>query len=357
MINDNTRSNLKANSEFRDNVFTFLDQFKRTIVDVERLDRRTAEQIYDAMKAVSELAELYNLIIRYLAKRNGQTLQTQSLEKFAGSFEAKARGIASVVRGTRLEWEKAAKYLDKGKFIGIDLDKKNDPDMRVHSPYSNDKAKVIEFKSTSGTEETINNNIKSQLNSAILQLCKRSVDYNGISFAHRKLSAVVEINYIQDMLQNMIINYGAFEQNSIYDYFSDIIKSSWKRGQIGRKQIFPMVETNKLGWNRNYPPEIVQTKDNPSQFFDRNWDSMFQINFVFKPFLKIKVDIEVNGDLITCSSFGREAKFLVYFFEDNGIKTISLHRTMMIKSSIELNGPFFYNLYNSRDEIPLRTFP
>ncbi|WP_172428612.1 hypothetical protein [Azospirillum brasilense] len=353
MISSDDFSRLKENSEFRDDLFSFLDQFKRTIISVEQLDRNTAEQIYDAMKAVAELAELYNLIAQHLAKSNGQILQTQSLEKFAGSFEAKARGIASVVRGTRLEWQKTAQNLNKGRFIGIDLDKDNDPDMRVHYPNSNDKAKVIEFKSTSGTENTINENIKSQLNSAIFQLCKRSVDYNGVQFVHRKLNAVVEINYSQDMLKNMIMNNGAFGQDNIYDYFSNIISSSWSRGKIGKEEIFPMVENNKLGWKRNVPPKIVQLPDHPAQFIDATWGSMFQIDFTFKPYLKVRVN---RGEMIW-NSFGREAKFLVYFCDDNGTKTIALHRVMMMKSSFELNGQLYYNLYDSGREMSLRTFP
>ena len=87
MINSDNLSNLKGNSEFRDNLFSFLDQFKRTIVSVEEFDRRTAEQIYDAMRAVSELAELYNLIAQQLVNEDARSLQIQSLGKFLNSFE------------------------------------------------------------------------------------------------------------------------------------------------------------------------------------------------------------------------------------------------------------------------------
>ncbi len=356
MINSDNLSNLKGNSEFRDNLFSFLDQFKRTIVSVEEFDRRTAEQIYDAMRAVSELAELYNLIAQQLVNEDAQSLQIQSLGKFLNSFEVKARSIASIVRGTRLEWEKAEKYLTKGKFIGIDLDKDKDPDMRVHSPNSTEKAKVIEFKSTSGTEETIKNNIKNQLTSAIFQLCKRSVDYEEMQFSHRKLNAVVEINYNQDLLQNKINEFGAFDQSYLFEYFSEIIKSSWSRGKIGKSQIFSMVEINKLGWNRENLPEIAQLEAHPSQFFDKKWASMFQINFILKPFLKVKVKYIKNGDVVIDNSFGKEVKFLVYFIENKGVKTVSLHRVMMMKSIFELNGSPVYNLYNSGHEMPLRIF-
>lgn len=297
-------------------------------------------------------------------------LKAQSFDEFANSFGVKARTISSIVRGTRLEWEKTEKYLRKGKIIGIDLNKDKDPDLRAITLGPAPKTKVTEFKSTSGTTETIKENITKQLTSAIKQLCKRKIDYYENKFDNGKLSAVVEINYDEKVLQSGIDEHRDFSMRKIYDEYANIIDRSWNRGEIKDEIINEMVEANRLGWNRYAPPEIEQIKGKPSQFSDKKWSSMFQINFAFKPFRKVKTEPAVNAarisltnpniminemDIISKHVFARELKFLVYFITDNNVKSIKLYMKMMMKSTPSLDGYTDYRLYDAKADKCLRT--
>ncbi|MBB3266832.1 hypothetical protein FHW79_004479 [Azospirillum sp. OGB3] len=343
---------MKSHSQFQDDVYSFLEQFVRTIESVRGKDPEVAEQLYDVMKAAAGMAESYDFIADFIAAESGQIAQIDRLAAFRNSFEKKARGVASNVRGTQLEWFQAAKNLSEGKTIAIDLDKVLDPDMRIEYESSTGKAKVIEFKSTAGTAGTIDENTKSQLNSAIFQLCKRTVDHDGIEFSSKKLKAVVEVNYTDNMLFDTIAEMGALSPDEIYNHFSEIITSSWKKNKIGLGEISPMVEVNKLGWNRTNPPAINLNNDYPSQFTDTACQSMFQIVFIFQPFIKSKIVI----DDIASTTFCRKAKFLVYFYEGDGKKNIALYKKMMLKSSLMMDGQPMYTLFDRGTDIVMRSF-
>jgi hypothetical protein len=266
----------------------------------------------------------------------------------------KVVNLLSKIHGTELEFRHHIKHLNKGRTVTPDIDNTKDPDLRIQD-IAQKYEKIIEFKAvTSSDSGKITGNVKSQLTSAIAQLCQRKLSNPHTTLDDYKFKAFIEIRF-QTLFSSMT-SVIKFNQNKgfnplslddLYEYFKEAISSSFMSKKLTIADLKKsMGNLGITSINSTDKTPRIKVEPGKNSTFDERYKGIFQIDFSILP----NLDVDLVGTLQKISKI----KMFVFIEMDspNSSNTIYLHKTMAYKI-----GNISTDVHNKTNHYAVCTFP